>query len=258
MTQKFNRLFKYIFWTIIVWLIFRTFFFQSFNVPGVSMKNSLNEGDYIVVNKLAYGARFPITPLSLGSIYIDLSLPYVRLLGYSSVAKNDILVFNAPTEFDKPIDQRTPTVKRCVAIAGETIELKKGIIYVNGNKQTPIIDILYARDRLGKAIFLDSSYYSPQLFPNHPDVRWNADNFGTLLVPKKGQVIQLTEKNLLLYGKLIIDHEDKTILIKKAKTHTFKLDYYFVMGDNRTKSIDSRFWGFVPESHIIGKVEWIF
>jgi signal peptidase I len=256
--QQLNRIFRYVFWTIIVLIVIRIFLFQSFNVPGVSMKNNLNEGDYIIVNKLAYGARIPVTPFSIGSYYINISLPYVRIPGYSMIKKNDILVFNAPTETEKPIDHRTPTVKRCIALPGENIAIKYGQIFVNNAPQKPVKNILYLRDRLGKPLFMDRSYYSPQIFPNHPNVRWNTDHFGPLRIPKKGQTILLTDENLLLYGKLIVDHEDNTILTRKAKTHTFHLNYYFVMGDNRSKSIDSRSWGFVPESHMIGKVEWIF
>jgi signal peptidase I len=257
MIQQLNRIFKYVFWTIIVWLVIRVFLFQSFNVPGISMKNNLNEGDYIIVNKSAYGARIPTTPFSIGSYFINISLPYVRIPGYSSIKKNDILVFNTPIETDKPIDHRTPTVKRCIAIAGENIRLKNGQIYINDRLQKCTVNSVYPRDGQGKALIINSSYYSPQTFPNHPKVRWNNDQFGPLKVPKKGQTIVLNSQNLLLYGKLIVDHEDKTILTRKAKTHTFQLDYYFVMGDNRSKSIDSRSWGFVPESHVIGKVEWI-
>jgi signal peptidase I len=98
--------------------------------------------------------------------------------------------------------------------------------------------------------------------------KWNRDNFGSLVIPKKGMTIELNEKNIALYKGVITtfdwndnaEYKDGKIYIdgKVITSYTFKQDYYFMMGDNRYESDDSRFWGFVPEDHIVGKAVFIW
>lgn len=104
--------------------------------------------------------------------------------------------------------------------------------------------------------------WSPSIYPNHPKFAWNKDNFGPLIIPKKGMSIKLDEHNFILYKRVMEAYENHTaewkggkaiIDGKEATDYTFKQNYYFMMGDNRHGSADSRFWGFVPHDHVVGK-----
>ena len=332
----------WLWWLLLLIIMVRWAAFEAYLVPSASMEHSLLVGDYILVSKLAYGPITPQTPLQIPLMYQQVpglgwpsyssrvQLPTYRLPGLGAVQRNDVLVFHVPHEQEHPTDLRTHYIKRCVALPGDTFELRQGQVFLNGrlapvagapqtsyfaevaNPSPEIGQALRAQHlidytqpdgipfpavspesgQLGYAIncpagvadSLRRQPYVQALTPTRPAVaalfpdvadfrvsgirsavprRWQLDTYGPLPVPRQGQVVALSPANAAVYYKIVAHYEHNQGVSwvngmiyqhgQPLTQYTIKQNYYFVLGDNRHDSEDSRFWGFVPEDHLVGK-----
>lgn len=287
--DQLNEWLDAIIFAVIVVTFINVFFFQAFKIPSSSMERTLYTGDHLFVSKLTYGPKIPQTPLTVPfthntifgkeSYSTAIQSDYRRLKGFREVKNGDIVVFNFPNGdtvlakapqddyyalcrflgkeqtisqygplIVRPSDKKDHYVKRCVASAGDTLEVRDGLVWVNGQKQTVYRGIQFSR------YFETEQADYREIFPFSAEYTWSRDSFGPLWIPQKGATVSIDAHSLPLYERIIRDYEHSSVEEALASgRYTFKQDYYFMMGDNRHNSLDSRYWGFVPEDHIVGR-----
>lgn len=293
-------------------VVLRVLVAEAYRIPTSSMERTLRAGDFVLVSKLHYGPRTPVTlGLPFTDRYLDVAWPSVRLPGFSRVRRGDVVVFNLPTE-PGPVDRRTPFVKRVVGLPGDTVEIVGKEVRVNGEAvaEAPGVQQLWVVatepgvplapeafralgapapfERAGEGEWLvrltpaqaDTVATWPAVRAMRPLVAerpeplfpfgrtQTLDDYGPVVVPRKGEAVRLDGATWPTLHDVIARHEghaarrfaDGRYEIDGALTDAYTVgqDYYFVLGDNRDDSSDSRRWGFVPRDHLIGKAVLVY
>ncbi len=257
--EKIKEFFKQLFYAAIAAFFIITFIIQNTRIPTGSMEDTILVGDFVLVNKFIYGSSSPrYIP------FTEISLPYFTLPAFKDPKPTDIVVFEYPGDRDQlePNEKGVNYVKRCIGIPGDTVEIRDKVVFVNGKEFWRPPYIKYYRGMFGPNLRpLPKGYAEPRIFP--PGMPWNEDNYGPLVVPKKGMTIPINIYNVEQwrttidreFRKRVVEIRGNTVYIDghPASSYTFKKDYYFMMGDNRDDSLDSRFWGFVPRDAVVGE-----
>jgi signal peptidase I len=247
-----NEYAKILLLTLLIAFILKTFVIDAYSIPSTSMENTLLIGDYLVVNKLSYGLH---TPRHIP--FTSIALPSATISLFHAIHRGDVVVFEFPGTRDE-LQPATPVnfVKRCIGLPGDTIEIQNGTVLVNGNiQQFPQLGIRpHAThwDRSAEFFPLGSSF--------------SESHYGPLVVPKRGDILPLNDEKAFQWKTFIqreghevfMDNGVVTIDGKRAYSYRVERNYYFVLGDHRDNSLDSRFWGFVPDGHIIGEALFIY
>ncbi len=256
-TQKTIKFFKNLLFALIAALLIKSTFIETSRIPTGSMEKTILVGDFLFVNRFIYDFYSP-----RNIPFTDIELPYFDIPSIREPERYDIVVFEYPGDRDELKPKHIMTyVKRLIGLPGDTIEIKNQVVFINGKEAWIPPHIQYL-----KPYPIPRGVGRPYIFPKNSG--WNEDNYGPLVIPKKGDIVKLTPENIEIYRTLInrdygtyavtVEGDKVYINGKPADTYEIKQNYYFMMGDNRDDSADSRFWGFVPREKIVGEAWMVY
>lgn len=221
---------------------------ERYCIASGSMMPTIQVGEKVFVNKVIFGLR-------LYNPYSKNTDSFVRLKGIRCIVPNDIILFNVPFNNDPmygiTMNYNMNYCKRVLGVPGDRIGAVDGHCW--NDKVLRPMGVLDEQEKL--RWMFDSLFIWRQSYDVIPLTRgeWNIKNWGPLTVPSKGLTVELDSFTLELYRQ-VIEYETDLALDENPGEYTFKENYYFVVGDNAMDSYDSRYWGFIPESFIIGVV----
>lgn len=256
-------------------LVIRAGVVYPFKIPTGSMEGSLLVGDHILCNKFVYGIR---TPDWIGIPYtkVGFFVPFFRTPGFRKPQSGDVVVFKYPRDLTEYY------IKRCIAVSGDTVEIRDKKTYVNGKVFENATGTQFIANQT-----LTDDMEQRDIFPPGAG---NIHQYGPIRIPAPGDTFRFEESNrelwferfqLMVYegNRITLSHRGETVQLVtenidrwplairlypidtfsvngkplKDTIYTVKHRQYFMMGDNRDNSLDSRFWGFVPERNVVGE-----
>ena len=230
-------------------LILNNLVIASFLVPTGSMENEVMTGDLLFVNKFIFGGTSP-----RNIPFTNIRLPWIRIPGIRDVERGDVIVFVFPGyQNEVQPEEFTFYLKRCVGLPGDTIQVARRVLYVNGKLAPAPRNMHFSYQRIANPSSVDD-----RIFPK--GAPWNEDFYGPIVVPKKGMVVHLDQGNIQQWDTFI-RREEHTVRVdgnsieidgKQTTEYTVQRDYLFGMGDHRDNSLDSRYWGFIPKENLVG------
>jgi len=230
-------------------LVLNSFVLASFEVPTGSMENEIMTGDFLLVNKFIFGGTTPRT-----IPFTNIKIPAFKLPMWWPIERGDVIVFIFPGQRDEvEAPEFAYYLKRAMAISGDTLNIVNRVVYVNG-KSAPVPRNV----KFNSKFIQPAGYANPRIFPKGSP--FNEDNYGPIVIPKAGDTIAVNEASLERWETFFereghaVDEVDGKILIDGTERPRYVVErnYAFGMGDNRDNSLDSRFWGFIPQTSIVG------